>query len=271
MGDTEDAEAQKLMAEMGLGDVESDDDIEEEMDPEEILEKFRRDVAIEPDNAIDVIVLGTSDLEKAVEDFENMTGVKPVWVTSMNGAGTKSARVAFDSCAYIEIIGSDPKQPDTSFSEALAKLPAGELVPVHYSVRLEKSGNMNTRMEWKKMGLDYDQITMVARDKGMPWLWDMYFFKGENGLTPFFTHWKDDMIHASSKLPIVGKLEKVEISAPDGHLVHKLLESPSGVNVNNGSEKLEFTISSSKGTHTFTSTDPIGISFPDEGGIEVKK
>lgn len=167
MTEAEDTEAQKLMKDMGFdGDVQSDDEDESEMmDPEEILEKYRRDVTISPDNAIDVIILGTSDLDKSVEDFEAMTGVKPVWVTSMNGAGTKSARVAFESCCYLELIGPDPKQSDTPFSEALAKLPAGEMVPVHYSVRLEKANKQETRMEWKKMGLDYDQVTMVAKDK----------------------------------------------------------------------------------------------------------
>jgi hypothetical protein len=138
-------------------------------------------------------------------------------------------------------------------------------------VRLEKSAKQATRMDWKKMGLDYDQVTMVAKDKGMPWLWDMYFFKGEGGLAPFFTNWKDDMIHASSKLPIVGEIEKVSVSAPDGHCVHKLLESPSGVDLSSGSSKLEFTFSSPKGSHTFSTDDPIGVSFPDEGGIAVNK
>jgi hypothetical protein len=269
----EDAEAKKLMTEMGLdGEVASDDESEGPMDPEEILEQFRRTVVIEPDNCIDQIVLGTSDVDKAVDDFEKLTGTRPVWVTSMNGAGTKSARVAFESCAYLEIIGPDPKQPDTSteFSKALSKLSADEFTPVHYAVRLEKSGNLDVRNGWTKdTGLIFDQITMVAKDRGMPWLWDMYFFKGD-GLHPFFTHWKDDAMHASAKLPIVGKLEKVSVAAPADHAVHKLLESPQGVDLSTGSGKLEFTISSSKGSHTFSCSDPIGISFPDEGGIEVK-
>lgn len=178
MGD-EDKEAQELMAKLGVnGDVDVSDS-DEEMDPEEMLEKFRRDVTISPDNCIDVVILGTSDLDKAVVDFETLTGVKPVWVTSMNGAGTKSARIAFEECAYLEIIGPDPKQPETPFQKALAGLPAGELVPCHYAVRMEKSKELPVRMEWKKMGLAYDQITMVAKDKGMPWMWDMYFMKGD--------------------------------------------------------------------------------------------
>lgn len=180
MADAEEKEAQELMAKLGVdGEVASDDDSDEEMDPEEILEKFRRTVTISPDNCVDQMILGTSDLDKAVDDFEKLTGTRPVWVTSMNGAGTKSARVGFEECAYLEIIGPDPKQPDTDFSKALSKLPAGELVPCHYAVRLEKSKDLDVRMGWKKLGLECDQITMVAKDRGMPWLWDMYFMKGD--------------------------------------------------------------------------------------------
>ena len=267
---SEDQEAQDLMAKLGVdGDVESDES-DEEMDPEEMLEKYRRDIAISPDNCVDQIILGCSDLDKAVDDFEALTGTRPVWVTSMNGAGTKSARVAFESCAYLEIIGPDPKQPDTPFSEALAKLPAGELVPCHYAVRMEKSHDLNTRMEWKKLGLEYDQITMIAKDKGMPWLWDMYFMKGD-GITPFITDWAThDSKHASGKLPVCGTLSSVSVSAPEGHVVHKLMESPSGLDLTTGGANLTFVISTPKGSHTFSCSDPIGISFPEEGGVEVK-
>ena len=165
--DLNDAEAAELMAKLGVdGDVEADES-DEELDPEEILEQYRRDVDISPDNCIDTVILATSDLEKAVDDFEKLTGVKPVWVTSMNGLGTKSARIGFEECAYLEIIGPDPKQDkETPLREAVSKIPAGELVPLHYAVRWEKSKELEVRREWKAMGLEYDQITMVAKDKG---------------------------------------------------------------------------------------------------------
>jgi Glyoxalase-like domain len=175
----EDQEARELMAKMGMtDDVESDDE-SEDMDPEAMAEKFRREVVISPDNCLDQVILGTSDLDKAVEDFEKLTGVKPFLVTSMNGCGTKSARIAFEECAYLELIGPDAKQPETPFSKALAALPAGEMVPCHYGVRWEKSKELEVRQEWKKMGLEYDQLTMVSKDQGMPWLWDFYVFKGD--------------------------------------------------------------------------------------------
>lgn len=96
-------------------------------------------------------------------------------------------------------------------------------------------------------------------------------FRSFSGITPFLTDWSThDSMHASSKLPIVGTLTNVSVSAPDDHVVHKLLESPQGLNLSTGSPKLEFTIDTKNGSKTFSSTAPIGISFPEEGGIEVK-
>jgi hypothetical protein len=265
MGDEDERrEAHELMAKLGVdGDVGDVSDDDEDMDPEELLEKFRRTVTIFPDNCLDQLILGTSDLDKAVDDFEKLTGVRPAWVTSMNGLGTKSARVAFEECAYLEIIGPDPKQSlETDFKKALAALPAGEMTPIHYSVRFEKSKDLSLRREWKEKGLEYDQITMVAKDKGMPWFWDMYFIKGD-GLVPFLTDWfAHDAIHASSKLPICGTIKSVSVSAPADHHVHKILDSPSNMDLSMGSGKLEFTISTKNGDHTFTSSDPHGNYVP---------
>ena len=91
------------------------------------------------------------------------------------------------------------------------------------------------------------------------------------GIIPFLTDWSShDSLHASAKLPIVGTLTNVTVTAPGDHVLHKFLESPTNLDMNVGSEKLEFTIKSKNGNHTFTSTSPVGISFPEEGGIEVK-
>lgn len=140
--DTEDAEARKLMEEWGL-DGDNDDDVssveddgldQDYGDYDDFLEKFRRDVN-PGDNEIDHIILGTSNLEQSLEDFSNMTGSKPVMVVSLNGVGTKSARIAFEDCCFLEIIGPDPKQPNMLLGDKLSKIPSGKMVPLHYAIR----------------------------------------------------------------------------------------------------------------------------------------
>ena len=66
-------------------------------------------------------------------------------VISMNGLGTKSARVSFEGCSYLEIIAPDPKQPSTPLANALAQLETGEMVPLHYAVR---KSNATPGLNW---------------------------------------------------------------------------------------------------------------------------
>jgi len=273
MGDdaAEAAEAQALMNKLGIDyDVAGDDDDEEEeMDPEEILEKFRRDIDIDPDNCLDQVILGTSNIEAGVAKFKEMSSVEPCIATKMRGSGVTTARCAFEECAFVEIIAPDPNQDENEFTKKLKAIPEGELVPIHYAVRSQEAKELEKRREWKdKHGMECDQITMVSKDRGMPWFWDMYIIKGD-GLVPFLTDYAaHDSKHPCSKLPICGTLGKVTVSAPDDHCVHKLLKDAVNVNLSSGSPKLEFTIACKNGaSHTFSSSDPCGVSFPETGGI----
>jgi hypothetical protein len=193
-------------------------------------------------------------------------------VISMNGLGTKSARVSFEGCSYLEIIAPDPKQPSTPLADALAQLETGEMVPLHYAVRKSNACDLK-RDTWPEMGLGCDQVTMVAKDRGMPWNWDLFFLQGhgDGGLVPFFINWGES-VHACSKLPIVGSLDSVTVKAPANNAVHRLLEGVDDITVeSNDKPLLEFTLTSKTGgQHTFSSSSPIGISFPVVGGLPVK-
>lgn len=275
-----DTEAQELMAKWDaengnkdFGPDLDDDEEDEPLDMDEIMEKFRRDVVV-TDKAIDCVMLGVADLEQAMQDFESMTGIKPIGITSMNGLGTASARVAFDdaSCAYLELVGPDLKQTPTALAEKLMNLPEGTFMPMHYAVRRFDCADLSDG--WKK---DYqvDKVTMVGRDQGTAWLWDLYMLENEAtvaGLIPMFVDWRADDKHPAAKLPLLTSLDKVTVRLPDA--VAPLLNGVDGdlLDVAASDEPLlEVTFTSPKGTHTFSSLQPIGFSFPQEGGLEVKK
>jgi len=78
----EEAEMRELLAKWEFENPEASDEddgsVEEEcMGYDDELEKYRREVHPK-DNALDHVVLGTSDLDQSVDDFEKMTGVRPV-------------------------------------------------------------------------------------------------------------------------------------------------------------------------------------------------
>jgi len=260
-----DEEAKKLMNEWGYNDLDKEnlDDVEsvpdEIHDYDDFLEQFRRDVVV-TDDAIDHLILGTGDLDKALEAFESMTGAKPVMVVSLNGVGTKSARIAFEECAFLEIIGPDPKQDiETTLKKSLEALPAdGTMTPFHYAVR---SKSTIASKAWESHDLKADMVSMVAQDRGQLWKWDMNLFNS-TGLVPYFVDW-GEMHHAAGRLPIVGKLGSVQVSASSGSPVHALTDEILGVTTSTGEDSLTFTFTSDKGTHTFTSSTPAGIEFPN--------
>ena len=266
--DQEDAEARRLMKEWNLdssvhsADVSVDD--ENEADDEclgydDYLEKFRREVN-PGDQELDHIVLGTCDLDAAVEEFEKLTGMKPVMVVSVKGVGTKSARIAFEDCSFLEIIGPDPKQKQMPLAKDLSELPAGKLVPLHYAVR---DSEARANKSWESVGLDCDRVTMLAVDRNETWKWEMSILGNhtEGGLVPYFVDW-GDMHHASGRLPILGRLDSVTVQSASDSPVHELLSEIDGVKVTEGESLLEFSFTSPKGKHTFSTAAPLGITFP---------
>lgn len=267
--EAEDAHMQDLLAkwekENNSGDITEtdvdDDDEDVDLSYDSVLEKYRRDV-VATDNTLDHVVLGTSNLDEAIEQFEKETGVRPLMVVSHNGLGTKSARVAFEQCAFLEIIGPDPAQGSYPLAEKLAKIPQGQLVPVHYAVRSSKSKEYKTTT-WKDIGLECDEVTMVAKDRGMPWQWHMFFMEGheDGGLMPFYIDW-GEAHHAAGRLPIVGLLGEVKIRGDSSSKLHQLLDGVDGVDVAPGTNHFEVSFTSPNGKKTFSGSSLIGIAFP---------
>jgi hypothetical protein len=277
----EDSQAKELLAKWDA-EYGDDDSVETGETPtgdvsagidgyDEELEKYRRTVHPK-DNEIDHVILGCTDLDAAMEDFEKVTGTKPVMVVSLNGLGTKSARIAFESCCFIEIVGPDPKQTCTSaLKESLEKLPPGKTVPIGYAVRHSRASDMKDE-EFKKLGFECDQVTMVAKDRGMPWKWDMIFLEGhgDGGLVPYYVNW-GEAHHAAGRLPIVGTLDSVIVRAPSSHKLHELLDDVRGIKMDTGDAFFEFTFTTSKGTLSFSGSNLVGVTFPKEGGLPVKE
>jgi hypothetical protein len=146
------------------------------------------------------------------------------------------------------------------------------MVPVHYAVRNSEATTRVKKDVLPALGLTVDHVTMVAKDMSKPWLWDVVFIQShsEGGILPYFIQWRD--LHASERLPIVGTVDKVVVSAPSDSKLHKVLSDPvKGLKVKTGEANFEISFTSAKGTHTFSTPSPMGIVFPEEGGLPVTK
>jgi hypothetical protein len=267
----EDAAMKALLAEWG-GDDPAPDDDDDDDDADDSSNASEREVQLE-DNVIDHIVLAAPDLEEAMEQFEKMTGIGAVVAGSINGLGIKCSRISFNDSSYIEIIAPDPKSSGP-IGQLLKSKGITELTPFHFAIRSSKVETLKD--EVKKFGYVPDHITMFGGHKdGTPMKWEMLYLYGHNmgGICPFFINWSNSD-HPCAKLPVVGKLKKFTIRAPENDPVHKLLTHVTikGFNVEVGKPKLSFQFSSPEGTIKFATSKAVGFKFPgfddEEHGLD---
>ena len=225
-------------------------------------DELHRDVEVD-DNTLDNIVLGVPDLAQAMDDFETIMGARPVMVVAHNGLGSKSARISFNQAVFLEIIGPDPNQADKPLHKKLATLPEGTFTPFHYAIRKSNAIDMQEK-EFPAMGFDTDHITMYGRSGGAVWKWDEIFMTqhSEEGMVPFFIEWGSSE-HACCKLPVLGDLVGVTVTAPSSSPVHKALAGVNGIAVEEGANNLKFEFATETGNHVFECSTPGGIAFPE--------
>jgi Glyoxalase-like domain len=261
--DTEEDVAMKaLLAEWGGDEPAAAEDDDDDDDADDSSNASEREVQLE-DNVIDHIVLAAPDLEEAMEQFEKMTGIGAVVAGSINGLGIKCSRISFNDSSYIEIIAPDPKSSGP-IGQLLKSKGITELTPFHFAIRSSKVETLKD--EVKKFGYVPDHITMFGGHKdGTPMKWEMLYLYGHSlgGICPFFINWSNTD-HPCAKLPVVGKLKKFTIRAPENDPVHKLLEHVTikGFNVEVGKSKLSFQFSSPEGTIKFATSKAVGFKFP---------
>lgn len=263
-GDTEEDLAMKaLMADFcGGDDDDSDDDSNGGDDDDDESEASEREVVLE-DGVIDHIVLAAPDLEQAIEQFEKMTGIAAKIVGSINGLGIRCARISFNDSTYLEIIAPDTMQGGP-IGQLIKTKKIKELTPFHFAIRSSRAEALKT--EVRQFGYIPDYISMFSGQKdGIPCKWEMLYLYGHKmgGICPFFINWSNTQ-HPCATLPVVGKLKKFTMRAPKDDPVHQLLEhvGVKGFNIEEGTPKLSFQLSSPEGTIKFVTGKAAGYMFP---------
>ena len=110
--------------------------------------------------SLDHIVLAAPDLERAVEDFAQSTGVRPVEGGPHPGGGTRNALVSFGDGAYLEIIAPDPAQEMAGTNGArFERLERAELL--HWALRCDDLKQLG--LELKGAGYVPGAILDMAR------------------------------------------------------------------------------------------------------------
>jgi hypothetical protein len=135
----------------------------DDCDDEATLESARRELDIPTsleDITLDHIVLACcSNIKSGMQEFEEMTGLKPGIVTTKRwGAGVQSSLVNWSDNVFIKIIGPIPGTSEGMLADLQAIAP-GKLVAYHYSVRIDDPEKFeeNSPASW-----EVDKVTMIG-------------------------------------------------------------------------------------------------------------
>lgn len=173
---------------------------------------------------IDHIVYAVPDLEKAMLDFENRTGVAPTFGGYHTHQGTKNAIVNIGKDAYLEIITVD------SANEAITG-------PRWMGVDLILEPKV-TRWSLKSDQLSSDSIILQKYDPQMgevkggqrntssgdllSWMMIMPLPHPEVEIVPFITSWGADSVHPTSNLPQNCRLLELQFTHPQPELFREV-------------------------------------------------
>lgn len=167
-------------------------------------------------DAVDHLMIGAADLDRAIQWVEQRTGVRAAIGGTHPGRGTRNALIALRGRQYVEIIAPDPGQPEglashlrsiteprligwaagTSDIEALAKrirLMRHEPTAPRPGSRARPDGRV---LSWTTLGVSSK------------------FASGGVDPIPFFIQWAADSAHPSSDSPAGCTLSSLEFEHP---------------------------------------------------------
>lgn len=150
---------------------------------------------------IDHFVLGISDLNKGIAEFEERTGVKPTIGGVHEGAGTHNALVSLGNGIYLEILA--PRSNDKATPTAFGTFDFDTLTPIGWVLGTSDSPEVLRRMQ--EHGLPNSGIRPLSRKmdngKALKWTNIFHLSTGAVSLNPFFIDWEAGATHPSELRP----------------------------------------------------------------------
>ncbi len=173
------------------------------------------------------------------------------------GEGTANRLLSLSDTTYVEILGRDPAQPETSLAPEVRALKGHGL----YHWAIGGVDLVSLRQKAKAAGLNGSDL--VSGGRKLPdgsWLgWTCFGLHGHpfGALVPFFIDWGDSA-HPAKTAPRGGSLGPVEVTSPDAKELREIYRIL-GLNFpvhEAPSPGLSVTLQSSKGSHVLSMFNP---------------
>lgn len=202
---------------------------------------------------IDHIILAIEDLDRGMQQFEEITGIRPVYGGEHPNGDTQNAIVAIQDGMYLEILA--PKS-------GLDSIPAffqgmNTLTPVGFALNTNNIERLH--QELQELQFKTDKIQDGARNtpNGARLSWQLLmvsepaFF-----MNPFFIDWSINSQHPSKSEEINCALSKLQLTSPFGTKLKQLLAACKSeiplLLVEEGTEtNLSIRLRSPEGIHAF--------------------
>lgn len=188
--------------------------------------------------AIDHLILGVSDLDDGVSQFQRLTGVRPVIGGKHPGRGTQNALVSLGSHEYLEIIAP---VPGAELADEFAALPSmKDLTPIGWAVSSSDIARTAQRLNHGGYETSAPQAGSRVRPDGTRLEWkSLDISKPSMKVPPFFIQWGKSSLHPSMTSPDGCTLSSLQLAeSPSEPLRNLVLKLGLDVRVSEGGESV---------------------------------
>ncbi|WP_394749048.1 VOC family protein [Spongiimicrobium salis] len=166
---------------------------------------------------LDHIVYSVFDLDKAIEDFEALLGVRPIFSGHHSSFGTKNALINLTDGAYLELLAIDTANtavlPPRWMGIDLLSKPCISRWALK-TTAIEKDSRILQRHD-EKMGQLVGGSRNTEKGKLLQWDLTLPLAAPEVELVPFSIDWSKSETHPTQELPDMGcKLIKITATHP---------------------------------------------------------
>lgn len=172
---------------------------------------------------IDHVILGTADLDRGVDQFQQLTGVRPAFGGDHPGRGTRNALAALGDGRYLEILAPQGEASVSGDVDDLRKL--STLTPIGWAV--STSEPEATVRFIRQAGYTVSDPKPGSRVKPDGTRLDWVTFEltsPELREAPFFISWNPKSAHPSSGSPVGCRLAGLTLTMTKQDQPRRLLE-----------------------------------------------
>ena len=178
---------------------------------------------VKPQAQVDHILLGASDLDRAMLEFERVTGVRPQY-GGKHPFGTHNALVSLGNGLYVELIALQPGAKPPPFFSQLAALEnlIENLTPIGWAASITAPQQIR-QLESEGFHLSDARAGSRIKPDGTTLQWEVFELQQQLPGAPLFISWAPKSVHPSGTSPTGCKLQSFTIATPESEMASRLL------------------------------------------------